>query len=148
MAYSQVADQRIQSPFKDAVNITDAYITQKISEADSIITGMIAGPYRLPLGYVPAIIVDISKALTTLLLLREQNGNIEVQPGQRVEDAWKTYMDSLTAISERKIKLYDAAGLELTLNEAALISGYPNAGSSIPTAPNNTAPKFTMNQVF
>lgn len=148
MAYSLEADQRTQSPFKDTVNIPAAYISQKIAEADDIINSVIGGTYVLPLSVVPQTIVDISKALTTLLLYREQSMNLEVFPGIDVTKQWELQMMLLDAIGKRTKKLLDANGVELQLQPSALPSGYPNASSSSPSALNSTAPKFTMNQIF
>lgn len=148
MAYSVEADQRTQSPFKDTVNIPAAYITQKIAEADDIINSVIGGTYVLPLSVVPQTIVDISKALTTLLLYREQSMNLEVFPGIDVTKQWELQMKLLDAIGKRTKKLLDTNGVELQLQASALPSGYPNSASSSPSAVNSTAPKFTMNQIF
>lgn len=148
MAYCLEADIRKQSPFKDVLLITPAYVTQKIAEADNIINGAIGGTYTLPLNPVPDTIVNISKELTTLIIFQEQDKNIEVQPGINIQAEWKTLMDALNAIALRKLKLFDSNGIELPLNSSALPSGYPNNTSSDPSYPNSTAPRFTMGQKF
>lgn len=148
MAYSAVAAIRTESPFKDSVSISDTYVTQKISEADSIIDSLIGEAYELPLSSTPNIIVNISKALAIGLLFQEQNTNIEVEPGLSVADYIKAQMDTLSAISARKIKLFDSSGNELPVRDSALPSSYPNTVSSDPAAVNSTAPKFTMNKKF
>ena len=148
MAYSVEADIRKQSPFKNATLITPSYVNQKIDEADAIINGMIGGTYQMPLVYVPPIIVNLSKQLTTLILFREQDINIEVQPGIDIEAEWKVQMSTLESIAKRAIKLLNASGVELALNSSALPSGYPNNASSDPSSPSDTSPKFTMNRKF
>lgn len=148
MPYSTVADIRKESPFKDDLNITDAYIGQTIDEADSIINGAIGGVYQLPLSPVPESIVSLSKDIAILLLFLDQNTNIEVQPGVSVKDEWDAKMAMLKAIGLRTQKLFDDDGVELPLTEAALPQFYPNSASSDPSAENSTAPKFSMNKVF
>ena len=148
MSYSAVAAIRTESPFKDSVSISDAYVTQKIAEADGIINSLVGEAYELPLSSTPDIIVNISKALTIGLLFQEQNTNIEVEPGLSVADYIKAQMDMLSAISSRKIKLFDSSGDELPVRDSALPSSYPNATSSDPSATNSTAPKITMNKRF
>lgn len=149
MAYSTVAAIRTESPFKDSVSIPDTYVTQKITEADGIINSLVGEAYVLPLpSTAPDIIVSISKALAIGLLFQEQNTNIEVEPGVSVADHIKAQMDMLSAISARKIKLFDSSGNELAVRDSALPSSYPNVTSSDPAAVNSTAPKITMNKKF
>lgn len=142
MGYSSEADVRAQSPFKDSTLINSAYVVQKIAEADAIINGTIGGTYTLPLSSTPDIIVDLSKEIATLLIFREQNKNIEVQPGMDLYKAWEVQMALLQAIASRTQKLFSSAGVELPLSAAALPYGFPN--SSDPDA----GPAFTRNQRF
>jgi len=148
MPYSLASDVRKQTPFKDTTLINDAYITQKIAEADDLINSVIGGVYKLPLSTVPNIIVDLSKEIAGLIIFREQDVNIEVQPGIKVEDQWKIQMEILSAIGTRKIKLFGDGGTELQINSSGTISGYPTTSSSSPDADNSTQPKFTMNMKF
>jgi len=147
MPYCTEADIRNQSPFKDTTNISSAYITQKIAEATDLINSTIGGAYQLPLSSTPDIIANLAKEITTLIIYREQDKNIEVQPGLEIEKAWKIQMDTLLAIAKRQIKLFDSStGVEFSLTSAATVYGYPNAASSDASASNNTAPRFTMAQ--
>lgn len=148
MPYSLQADVRTQTPFKDSTLIGDAYITQKIAEADGIIDAVIGEVYVLPLASTPEIIESLSKALASCLLIQEQDTNIEVQPGIKIADFLKTQMDILEGIRTRKLKLFDGSGDELPLRDRVLPGFYPDATSSDPAATNSTAPKFTMNQQF
>ncbi len=142
-AYCTESDIRKDSPFKDTVNITPAYVASKIADATNIIDATIGGIYVLPLSAVPSIIASLAKEITTLLLFRAQNKNIEVAPGVSVEAAWGVQMGLLKAISTRAQKLFDpTTNQELPLNTSALPNGYPNAASSV----NVTAPRFTMAQ--
>jgi hypothetical protein len=63
MPYSTAANVRIQSPFKDSTLVSDAYVGQKIDEADSIINAAISEVYDLPLASTPDIIESLSKAI-------------------------------------------------------------------------------------
>lgn len=172
MSYSQVSDQRNESPFKDTLNIPDAHIQEKIYEADDIINGAISDVYILPLQYptgtnfTPPSIIQLSKTITTLLLYLEQNPNAEVTPGQTVNQSWTAAMAALDAMRTRAKKLLDPTGVELPLSETVIGSFYPNSVSSCPETestdltlfplglgyygnnPNNTAPKITMNQPY
>lgn len=148
MAYSSAADVRTQTPFKDTVNVETAYIAQKIAEADSLIDSVLAGVYVLPLSSTPEIIENLSKAIATCYLLREQNTNIEIEPGVSVEDFWKIQEEVLEAIRKRQIKLTDTSGVELPISDTIKPSYYPTDSSSDPGAENSTAAKFSMNQTF
>lgn len=148
MPYSTVANVRIQSPFKDSVAITNAYVTQKIAEADQMIDSVIGGTYVLPLSETPEIIESLSKNIASLLLFKEQNPNIEVAPGISIDEAWKDAMAMLEAIRTRAYKLFDTTGVELPLQTSSLPKFYPNDASSEPDATNTTQPRATMNQEF
>lgn len=148
MPYSTVADVRRESPFKDSVNITDAYITQTISEADSIINNAISSAYAVPLSEVPEAIESLSKDIAILLLFMDQNTNMEVQPGVNITDEWTAKMKMLEAIGLRKVHLLGSDGVELELASSAVPSSYPNNTSSEPSATDSTAPRFTMNKIF
>lgn len=146
MSYSSIADLRIQTPFKDSTLITDAYITQKISEADSIINAAIGETYDLPLASTPEIIENLSKNIATCLLLQEQNLNIEVQQGVSIKDFWDTQMSILESLRTRKLKLFDDSGDELALTSRIVPQFYPDEASE--TSDDPTAPLFTINQKF
>lgn len=148
MSYSTAADVRTQSPFKDSTNITAAYITQKIAEADALIDSIIIEVYVLPLEETPEIIENLSKAIATAFLLKEQNTNIEVEPGVSLSDFWQLQMDILEGIRTRKLKLVGADGTELALQDRISPRFYPTESSSAADAEDTTAPKFTMNQQF
>lgn len=146
--YSTEADVRTQAPFKDDTLITDAYITQKIAEADDLIDSMIGQVYQLPLSSNPDTIVYLSKAITTCFLYREQNTNFEVEPGVSIEDFKDNLIQTLEMIRTRKIKLFDSSGAELALTGITSPQFFPTDASSDPSAENTTAPKLTMNQKF
>ena len=147
MAYCVEADIRNQSPFKNVTNITAAYVNTKIAEASNIIDSAIGGIYVLPLSSVPLIIANLAKEITTLIIFREQGKNMEVQPGVSIEPAWNIQMALLTAVIERKQKLYDpVTNQELSLSDAAKPYSFPNASSSDPSSSSSTAPVFTMAQ--
>lgn len=152
MAYSTEANVREQSPFKDSVNISSTYITQKISEADSVINAAIGQAYVLPLTTVPDIIEGLSEAITILTIFQEQNPNAEVEPGLSVKDALEYQQDILEKIRTRKLQLFDpTTGDELPIRGRKRLGFYPSAASSDASDVSNidsTEPKFTMNKQF
>lgn len=124
--YSTIANIRTQSAFKDSDKVADTYITRKITEADNIIDSIIGEVYDLPLSETPGIIQNISESLVALLLYQEQNPNIEVQPGINVIEEWNMNIETLEKIRERKIKLYDSNGDELTITDRIKPQYIPN----------------------
>lgn len=148
MAYTSEAILRAQSPFKNSTNIDTTYITRKITEADNIINASIGELYVLPLSSTPGIIASLSEAIAICLLFKEQDSNIEVQPGIDVEEIWKAQMDILNSIRTKKLKLFDTDGNLLTMRSSSRMGFYPTQASSDAQDITSTAPKFSMNDTF
>lgn len=148
MPYTTEAILRAQSPFKNSTNIDTTYFARKIAEADSIIDSVIGEVYVLPLSSTPSIIAVLSEAIATCLLFKEQDTNIEVQPGVNVEEIWKSQMTLLEAIRGKKIKLFDSSGDLLPMRDATKLGFYPTQSSTDTLDINCTAPKFSMNETF
>ncbi len=148
MAYSVEADVRAASPFKNDTLISDVYMSARIDEADGMIDAKIGDAYDLPLSETPPIIRMISIKIASYLIFLDQNTNIEVMPGVNVTDEFDRQMGLLEMIRQRKLKLYDTNGDELTVGSAILPQFYPNDASSAADAVNSTEPRFTMNKQF
>ena len=148
MAYSTEPQIRRASPFKDTINISKEYIEETIAQADDMIDSKIGEVYVLPLASTPPILTMLSVKLVSYLLYLDQNTNIEVQNGVKIFDLLKQVEEKLEDIRLRKYKLYDEQRVEFPLNKLQLMKAYPTDASSDPTSPNNTAPKFSINQKF
>lgn len=145
MAYSTVANIRTETGFKNSTNITDAYVTQKIAEADSIIDSKIVDVYSLPLASTPDIIVFISKEIASGLLYLDQYGE-EIEDsaldGQKKIDYAMKVLDD---IQSRKMKLLDSNGDELSVSNLLQPAFYPTQTS---TDSGDTKSFFTVKQQF
>jgi len=137
MAYVTAANLRVETPFKDTVRITNTYIDQKISEADSIINSKIGDVYTLPLAVsgvalstYPDIIVFLSKEIATALIYSDQFS--EEVAGSTLEGATslEAAMKVLDDIQNQKQKLKNTAGVELDRSALLKISGYPDDSST------------------
>lgn len=144
--YTTYGEIRKISPFKNSTQIADADITQVIAEADDMIDSYMGQVYSLPLSSNPNTIVGLSKDLTSYLLYKRLNPNIEVMPGLTVDIWWKTLETRLENLRKHITKLYDSTGAELALRSGGYPSFYPTEASSEEDAEDSTAPKITINK--
>jgi len=148
MAYSLEAEVRAASPFKDDTLIPDAYMDDRIEEADGIIDGKIGDAYNLPLSETPPLIRMASVKIACYLIFMDQNTNVEVMPGVDIVDEFNRQLDLLEMIRKRTIKLYDSNGDELTISTVIRPAFYPDDTSSADGSTDDTGPKIEMNQSF
>lgn len=145
MAYTTIAIVREESPFKDDVNIIDAYVTRAIDQADSFINGMIGSVYSLPLAEVPSVIQDMSTKISINNLLLDQNLNLEVADGVNLDAQIEDVLEMLNLIRNRELKLYDSNDEELLVNSLVKPDFFPTNAS---TESGETEPLFAVNKQF
>lgn len=147
--YTTIAQVRTASGFTDDTKISDAYVTAKIDYAESYINAVISQVYTLPLSSVPGLIATMATEMAKYALYMDEYG----EETENLDKGWRVAMEALYAdlqkIADRKIKLVDdSTGTELPTNGLKSPSFFPTNASSDPSAVDNTAPKFTMNQQF
>lgn len=145
MAYTTIAIVREESAFKDDALVIDAYITRAIAQADSFIDGKIGAVYLLPLSEVPALIQDCSTTLAIYNLIKDQNLNIEIASGVNIFDAIQDKLAILEQLLNRKLKLFDSAGLELEVIDLIKPSGFPTKAA---TESGAAVRQFTIDQKY
>jgi phage gp36-like protein len=113
MAYTTVSDVRAASGLSDSDKISDAFITNIITQADSIIDSEIRMIYAMPLSYTPPVLASASLEMTVGLLYQKAYG----EESQDTDKGWKKHVDFavdvIDKIYQQKIALLDDNGDEL-----------------------------------
>lgn len=126
-AYCSISEIRSEAGFGDNSYINDGDLLKMRSKATNEVDSTLKLVYTLPLSYVPEIITDITKLLSAGRLLAQQYAGIEPTFEKLAKDKLKEARDLLKQITDRKLVLMDADGVQLERIATGKPSGWPNS---------------------
>lgn len=92
--------------------VVTAVLDRAIADADAVIDGYLAGRYSLPLASTPALITDLSQAISLWKLHVSE-------PEAKVKADYDAAIRSLRDIAQGVIRLTDVAGIESATSGAS-----------------------------
>ncbi len=132
MAYSTVANVKLESGFSDNANILDATVQRYIDASDDTIDGVLSKLYTLPLSETPSLIEQISRLMSAGFLMMEQYGTEAEGTSFDGQAKIDQAMALLKKIENGETLLVGADGTELATSGGIGLKGFPASDSDYP----------------
>lgn len=132
MAYSTVANVKLEAGFSDNTNIEDTTVTRYITASDDTIDGVLSKLYTLPLSETPGIIEQISRLMSAGYLMMEQYGTEAEGTSFDGQAKIDQAMALLKKIELGETLLVGTDGVELATSSSTGLKGFPASNSDYP----------------